>query len=49
LGNPARDRPVTMLKYNFCTKRLIGRTFEDPSVKKDIERAPFKIVNQIKK
>ena len=29
-------------------KRLIGRNFEDPSVKKDIETAPFKIVSSEK-
>ena len=25
-------------------KRLIGRNFEDPTVKKDIETAPYKII-----
>ncbi len=29
-------------------KRLIGRNFEDPTVKKDVETAPFKIVNSDK-
>jgi molecular chaperone DnaK len=28
----------------FATKRLIGRKFTDPEVKKDIEAVPFKIV-----
>merc|ERR1739847_23186 len=32
----------------FAVKRLIGRNFEDPTVKKDIEAAPFKIVNSEK-
>ena len=29
-------------------KRLIGRNFDDPTVKKDVEAAPFKIVNSEK-
>ena len=28
----------------FAVKRLIGRNFEDPTVKKDIETAPYKII-----
>ena len=28
----------------YATKRLIGRTFADPLLKKDIEQSPFKIV-----
>ncbi|KRP04563.1 MAG: molecular chaperone DnaK, partial [Pelagibacteraceae bacterium BACL20 MAG-120920-bin64] len=32
----------------FAVKRLIGRNFEDPTVKKDISAAPFKIVNSEK-
>ncbi|MDC3369952.1 molecular chaperone DnaK, partial [Candidatus Pelagibacter ubique] len=32
----------------FAVKRLIGRSFEDPTVKKDIAAAPFKIVNSEK-
>jgi molecular chaperone DnaK len=32
----------------FAVKRLIGRNFDDPSVKKDVETAPFKIVNSDK-
>ena len=32
----------------FAVKRLIGRNFEDPTVKKDIAAAPFKIVNSEK-
>merc|ERR1712193_184596 len=35
---------------NSCVaiKRLIGRNFDDPTVKKDVEAAPFKIVNSEK-
>ena len=32
----------------FAVKRLIGRNFDDPTVKKDVEAAPFKIVNSEK-
>lgn len=28
----------------YATKRLIGRQFSDPALKKDIETSPFKIV-----
>ena len=28
----------------YATKRLIGRNFSDPALKKDIETSPFKIV-----
>ena len=31
-------------RYNFAAKRLIGRSFEDDTVKKDIRKVPFKIV-----
>ena len=50
VGQPAKRQAVTNAEDTiFATKRLIGRTFEDRSVKKDIERAPFKIVKSDKK
>ena len=49
VGQPAKRQAVTNAEDTiFATKRLIGRTFEDPSVKKDVERAPFKIVKSDK-
>jgi len=45
IGQPAKRQAVTNPENTiFAVKRLIGRNFEDPSVKKDIETAPFKIV-----
>ena len=49
VGQPAKRQAVTNAEDTiFATKRMIGRTFEDRSVKKDIERAPFKIVKSDK-
>ena len=46
VGQPAKRQAVTNPENTiFAVKRLIGRNFEDPTVKKDIESAPFKIVN----
>ena len=49
IGQPAKRQAVTNPENTiFAVKRLIGRNFEDPLVKKDIETAPFKIVNSDK-
>ena len=49
IGQPAKRQAVTNPENTiFATKRLIGRNFEDPTVKKDIQTAPFKIVNSEK-
>ena len=49
VGQPAKRQAVTNPENTiFAVKRLIGRNFEDPTVKKDISAAPFKIVNSEK-
>ena len=49
IGQPAKRQAVTNPENTvFAVKRLIGRNFDDPSVKKDIETSPFKIVNSDK-
>ena len=49
IGQPAKRQAVTNPENTiFAVKRLIGRNFEDQTVKKDIEAAPFKIVNSEK-
>ncbi|MDC0856001.1 molecular chaperone DnaK [Candidatus Pelagibacter sp.] len=49
VGQPAKRQAVTNPENTiFAVKRLIGRNFEDPTVKKDIQAAPFKIVNSEK-
>ena len=49
IGQPAKRQAVTNPENTiFAVKRLIGRNFEDPTVKKDIESAPFKIINSEK-
>ena len=46
IGQPAKRQAVTNPENTiFAVKRLIGRNFDDPTVKKDIDAAPFKIVN----
>ena len=49
VGQPAKRQAVTNPENTiFAVKRLIGRSFDDPTVKKDIAAAPFKIVNSEK-
>ena len=49
VGQPAKRQAVTNPNNTiFASKRLIGRTFNDQSVKKDIEKVPFKIVSSEK-
>ena len=49
VGQPAKRQAVTNTENTiFAVKRLIGRNFEDDTVKKDIETVPFKIVNSEK-
>ncbi len=49
IGQPAKRQAVTNPENTiFAVKRLIGRNFNDSTVKKDIETAPFKIVNSEK-
>tara|TARA_B100001173_G_scaffold33600_1_gene26122 strand:+ start:3964 stop:5889 length:1926 start_codon:yes stop_codon:yes gene_type:complete len=49
VGQPAKRQAVTNPENTiFAVKRLIGRNFDDPTVKKDISAAPFKIVNSEK-
>ena len=49
VGQPAKRQAVTNPENTvFAVKRLIGRNFEDPTVKKDIETSPFKIINSEK-
>ena len=44
VGQPAKRQAVTNAQDTiFAAKRLIGRSFEDDSVKKDISKVPFKI------
>mgnify|MGYP001316766968 CR=1 FL=1 len=46
VGQPAKRQAVTNPENTiFAVKRLIGRNFNDSTVKKDIETAPFKIVS----
>ena len=49
IGQPAKRQAVTNPENTiFAVKRLIGRNFEDPTVKKDIQTSPFKIINSEK-
>ena len=45
IGMPARRQAVTNPDFTFyAIKRLIGRTFDDPTAQKDKELSPFAIV-----
>jgi len=45
VGQAAKRQAVTNPENTlFAVKRLIGRNFEDESVKKDISKAPYKII-----
>jgi molecular chaperone DnaK len=49
VGQPAKRQAVTNAQDTiFAAKRLIGRSFEDETVKKDITKVPFKIVKSEK-
>ena len=49
VGQPAKRQAVTNPNDTiFAAKRLIGRTFDDNSVKKDVEKVPFKIIKSEK-
>ncbi len=49
VGQPAKRQAVTNPENTvFAVKRLIGRNFEDETVKKDIQTSPFKIINSEK-
>ena len=45
IGQPAKRQAVTNPDHTyFAIKRLIGRTMDDPTVKKDVDMVPYKIV-----
>ena len=45
VGQPAKRQAVTNAQDTiFSAKRLVGRSFEDDTVKKDINKVPFKII-----
>ena len=49
VGQPAKRQAVTNAQDTiFASKRLIGRNFEDETVKKDIGKVPFKIIKSEK-
>ncbi|WP_300530902.1 molecular chaperone DnaK [Maricaulis sp.] len=46
IGQPAKRQAVTNPDQTFfAIKRLIGRNMDDPTVKKDIDMVPYKIVS----
>jgi molecular chaperone DnaK len=49
VGQPAKRQAVTNAEDTiFAAKRLIGRSFEDKSVKKDLSKVPYKIIKSEK-
>jgi molecular chaperone DnaK len=49
VGQPAKRQAVTNAQDTiFASKRLIGRSFDDESVKKDLSKVPYKIVKSDK-
>ena len=45
VGQSAKRQAVTNPENTlFAVKRLIGRNFDDETVKKDVSRAPYKII-----
>ncbi len=49
VGQPAKRQAVTNAQDTiFAAKRLIGRSFEDKTVQKDVAKVPFKIVKSEK-
>ena len=45
VGQAAKRQAVTNPEKNlFAVKRLIGRNFDDDTVKKDVSRSPYKII-----
>jgi molecular chaperone DnaK len=49
VGQPAKRQAVTNAQDTiFASKRLIGRSFEDETVKKDVSKVPFKIIKSDK-
>ncbi len=45
IGQPAKRQAVTNPRNTlFAIKRLIGRTFDDPATKKDMDMVPYEIV-----
>ncbi|MDC0344128.1 molecular chaperone DnaK [Pelagibacteraceae bacterium] len=49
VGQPAKRQAVTNAQDTiFAAKRLIGRNFDDQTVKKDIDKVPFKIIKSDK-
>jgi molecular chaperone DnaK len=49
VGQPAKRQAVTNAEDTiFASKRLIGRSFDDDSVKKDLGKVPYKIIKSDK-